>query len=166
MTTSDTNAQQGGAAAPAVQAEGVEKYFGSLRVLKGIDMTVMPGTVTVILGPSGSGKSTFLRLINQLETLSGGSITINGELMGYRPVTRHGRRMLQTLNEKEIARQRAKLGMVFQRFNLFPHKTALENVMEAPVYVAGEPKDQARGEAVAELERVGLGDRLDYYPAQ
>ncbi|MDN5979291.1 amino acid ABC transporter ATP-binding protein [Bifidobacterium mongoliense] len=166
MTTSDTNAQQGGAAAPAVQAEGVEKYFGSLRVLKGIDMTVMPGTVTVILGPSGSGKSTFLRLINQLETLSGGSITINGELMGYRPVTRHGRRMLQTLNEKEIARQRAKLGMVFQRFNLFPHKTALENVMEAPVHVAGEPKDQARGEAVAELERVGLGDRLDYYPAQ
>ena len=150
----------------AVVITDVQKYFGPLHVLKGIDITVRPGTVTVILGPSGSGKSTLLRLINQLETLSGGSITINGELIGFRHVTRHGVDRLQTLNEKEVARQRAKLGMVFQRFNLFPHKTALENVMEAPVHVAHTSKDVARQEAIAELTRVGLADRLGYYPAQ
>ena len=155
-----------GDGAPAVQAIGVQKRFGSLHVLKGVDMTVMPGTVTVILGPSGSGKSTFLRLINQLETLSGGRIAVDGELVGYRPVTRHGEECLQALNEKEIARQREKLGMVFQRFNLFPHKTALENVMEAPVHVAKESKSTAREEAINELTRVGLAERLDYYPAQ
>jgi polar amino acid transport system ATP-binding protein len=151
---------------PAVEAQGVHKAFGSLHVLKGIDITVMPGTVTVVLGPSGSGKSTFLRLINQLETLTGGSIRIDGELVGYKPVNRHGVEQLQTLNEKEIAKQRAKLGMVFQRFNLFPHKTVLENVMEAPVHVAGESKATAKNEAIQELQRVGLGDRLDYYPVQ
>ncbi|RBP98251.1 ectoine/hydroxyectoine ABC transporter ATP-binding protein EhuA [Bifidobacterium aemilianum] len=152
--------------APAVKATGVHKAFGSLHVLRGVDLTVMPGTVTVILGPSGSGKSTFLRLINQLETLTAGSIEVDGELIGYKHVTKQGKDMLQTLNDKEIARQRAKLGMVFQRFNLFPHKTALENVMEAPVHVAGVPKSQARVQAIAELQRVGLGDRIDYYPMQ
>ena len=123
---------------PAVKATQVHKAFGNLHVLKGIDMTVMPGTVTVILGPSGSGKSTFLRLINQLETLT----------------------------DKEVAEQRSKLGMVFQRFNLFPHMTALENVMEAPVHVKHMDKQEARKLAIEELNRVGMGERLDYYPAQ
>ncbi|TPF77263.1 MULTISPECIES: amino acid ABC transporter ATP-binding protein [unclassified Bifidobacterium] len=151
---------------PAIRATQVHKAFGSLHVLKGIDLTVMPGTVTVILGPSGSGKSTFLRLVNQLETLTGGSIEVNGELIGYKHVDKNGQDMLQTLNDKEIAAQRSRLGMVFQRFNLFPHMTALENVMEAPVHVKRMPKKEAHDLAVAELERVGLGDRLDYYPAQ
>ncbi|NMN01242.1 arginine ABC transporter ATP-binding protein [Bifidobacterium sp. DSM 109958] len=151
---------------PAVRATGVHKAFGSLHVLKGIDLTVMPGTVTVILGPSGSGKSTFLRLINQLETLTGGEIDVDGEMIGYKTVERKGRKVLQTLNDKEVAAQRAKLGMVFQRFNLFPHMTALENVMEAPVHVKHMPKHEARELAAAELARVGLSDRADYYPAQ
>ena len=151
---------------PAVKATQVHKAFGDLHVLKGINMTVKQGSVTVILGPSGSGKSTFLRLINQLETLTGGQIEVDGEMIGYKHVEHHGQDALQTLNEREVARQRAKLGMVFQRFNLFPHKTALENVMEAPVHVAHVPKKQAHELAAQELNRVGLGDRLDYYPVQ
>ncbi len=151
------------AAIPAVEAKQVHKAFGDLHVLKGIDLTVEPGTVTVILGPSGSGKSTFLRLINQLETITGGEIDVDGEMIGYKRLP-NGE--LQTLNDKEIARQRAKLGMVFQKFNLFPHMTALENVMEAPVHVLHMPKAEARKLAIKELERVGLGERLDYYPAQ
>ena len=139
---------------PAVKATQVHKAFGSLHVLKGVDMTVMPGSVTVILGPSGSGKSTFLRLINQLETLTGGEIDVDGEMIGYKYVDKDGKQVLQTLNDKEVAEQRSKLGMVFQRFNLFPHMTALENVMEA------------RKLAIEELNRVGMGDRLDHYPAQ
>ena len=154
------------AATPAVEAIGVHKAFGRLPVLKGIDMTVMPGTVTVILGPSGSGKSTFLRLINQLETLTGGEIRVDGEMIGFKKVEHKGQEVLQTLNDKEIAAQRSKLGMVFQRFNLFPHMTALENVMEAPVHVKHMGKSEARELAVAELQRVGLGQRLDYYPSQ
>lgn len=151
---------------PAVKATQVHKAFGNLHVLKGIDMTVMPGTVTVILGPSGSGKSTFLRLINQLETLTGGEIDVDGEMIGYKYVDKGGERVLQTLNDKEVAEQRSKLGMVFQRFNLFPHMTALENVMEAPIHVQHQSKKAARDLAVAELQRVGLGDRMDYYPSQ
>ena len=112
-----------GSVIPAVKAVQVHKAFGPLHVLKGIDLTVMPGTVTVILGPSGSGKSTFLRLINQLETLTGGSIEVDGELIGYKHVTKNGQDMLQTLDDKEIAAQRSRLGMVFQRFNLFPPVT-------------------------------------------
>ncbi|ETY71041.1 amino acid ABC transporter ATP-binding protein [Bifidobacterium moukalabense] len=151
---------------PAVKAMQVHKAFGNLHVLKGVDMTVMPGTVTVILGPSGSGKSTFLRLINQLETLTGGEIDVDGEMIGYKYVDKGGRRVLQTLNDKEVSVQRSKLGMVFQRFNLFPHMTALENVMEAPVRVKHMGRKEARELAVQELERVGMGERLDYYPAQ
>ena len=151
---------------PAVKATQVHKAFGNLHVLKGIDMTVMPGTVTVILGPSGSGKSTFLRLINQLETLTGGEIDVDGEMIGYKYVDKGGERVLQTLNDKEVAEQRSKLGMVFQRFNLFPHMTALENVMEAPVHVKHMDKKEARELAIQELNRVGMGERLDYYPAQ
>ena len=139
---------------PAVEAIGVHKAFGHLHVLKGIDMTVMPGTVTVILGPSGSGKSTFLRLINQLETLTGGEIRVDGEMIGFKKVEHKGQEVLQTLNDKEIAAQRSKLGMVFQRFNLFPHMTALENVMEAPVHVKHMGKGEARELAIAELQRV------------
>ena len=152
--------------APAVKATQVHKAFGSLHVLKGVDMTVMPGSVTVILGPSGSGKSTFLRLINQLETLTGGEIDVDGEMIGYKYVDKGGERVLQTLNDKEVAEQRSKLGMVFQRFNLFPHMTALENVMEAPVHVKHMDKKEARKLAIEELNRVGMGDRLDHYPAQ
>ena len=155
-----------GSVIPAVKAVQVHKAFGPLHVLKGIDLTVMPGTVTVILGPSGSGKSTFLRLINQLETLTGGSIEVDGELIGYKHVTKNGQDMLQTLDDKEIAAQRSRLGMVFQRFNLFPLMTALENVMEAPIHVQHQSKKAARDLAVAELQRVGLGDRMDYYPSQ
>ena len=151
---------------PAVKATQVHKAFGNLHVLKGIDMTVMPGTVTVILGPSGSGKSTFLRLINQLETLTGGEIDVDGEMIGYKYVDKGGERVLQTLNDKEVAEQRSKLGMVFQRVNLFPHMTALENVMEAPVHVKHMDKKEARELAIQELNRVGMGERLDYYPAQ
>ena len=138
---------------PAVKATQVHKAFGNLHVLKGIDMTVMPGTVTVILGPSGSGKSTFLRLINQLETLTGGEIDVDGEMIGYKYVDKGGERVLQTLNDKEVAEQRSKLGMVFQRFNLFPHMTALENVMEAPVHVKHMDKKEARELAIQELNR-------------
>ncbi len=150
----------------AVKATQVHKAFGSLHVLKGVDMTVMPGSVTVILGPSGSGKSTFLRLINQLETLTGGEIDVDGEMIGYKYVDKDGKQVLQTLNDKEVAEQRSKLGMVFQRFNLFPHMTALENVMEAPVHVKHMDKKEARKLAIEELNRVGMGDRLDHYPAQ
>lgn len=150
----------------AVKATQVHKAFGSLHVLKGVDMTVMPGSVTVILGPSGSGKSTFLRLINQLETLTGGEIDVDGEMIGYKYVDEGGKQVLQTLNDKEVAEQRSKLGMVFQRFNLFPHMTALENVMEAPVHVKHMDKKEARKLAIEELNRVGMGDRLDHYPAQ
>ena len=144
---------------PAVKATQVHKAFGNLHVLKGIDMTVMPGTVTVILGPSGSGKSTFLRLINQLETLTGGEIDVDGEMIGYKYVDKGGERVLQTLNDKEVAEQRSKLGMVFQRFNLFPHMTALENVMEAPVHVKHMDKKEARELAIQELNRVGMGEQ-------
>ena len=151
---------------PAIRVTQVHKVFGDLHVLRGVDLTVMPGTVTVILGPSGSGKSTLLRLINQLDVPTGGSIEVDGELMGFRPVERRGRRVLQTLNDREVAAQRARIGMVFQRFNLFPHMTALGNVMEAPVHVRHMRRADARRLAVGELERVGLGDRLDHYPAQ
>ena len=155
-----------GGRAPAVKATQVHKAFGSLHVLKGVDMTIMPGTVTVILGPSGSGKSTFLRLLHQLETLPGGSLEVDGELLGYKRVDKGGRQVLQTLDDKAIAAQRSKLGMVFQRFNLFPHMTAIENVMEAPVHVKHMSRADARALAAEELGRVGLGDRLDYYPSE
>ena len=165
-----------GSVIPAVKAVQVHKAFGPLHVLKGIDLTVMPGTVTVILGPSGSGKSTFLRLINQLETLTGGSIEVDGELIGYKHVTINGQDMLQTLDDKEIAAQRSRLGMVFQRFNLFPHMTALENVMlagellakEQPDYKANKKAIHAQLEAQARdlLAQMGLSERAGHYPHQ
>lgn len=151
---------------PAVILSNVQKSFGSLSVLKNINITVNPGTVTVILGPSGSGKSTLLRLINQLETLSAGSISIYGERIGVKKVTHKGEECLQALSDKEISKQRSKLGMVFQRFNLFPHMTALENVMEAPVHVLGMSKQEAHDLAIEELKRVGMAERMNHYPAE
>ena len=134
--------------------------------LKNLSLQIPRNKFTVVTGVSGSGKSTLIRLINQLETLTGGSIEVDGELIGYKHVTKNGQDMLQTLDDKEIAAQRSRLGMVFQRFNLFPHMTALENVMEAPIHVQHQSKKAARDLAVAELQRVGLGDRMDYYPSQ
>src|ERR671914_1194186 len=135
-----------------VKAEQVHKQFGRLHVLKGVDLAVKPGEVACVIGPSGSGKSTFLRCINHLERIDAGSMRVAGELVGYRE---HGNKLYE-LRESEIARQRRDVGMVFQRFNLFPHKTAAENVMEAPRAVRREPKAAARRRAEAMLDRVGL----------
>ncbi|MFE5297842.1 amino acid ABC transporter ATP-binding protein [Streptomyces sp. NPDC056632] len=145
-----------------VRAEGVRKHFGKLEVLKGIDLTVERGQVCCLLGPSGSGKSTFLRCINHLEKVDGGKLTVDGQLVGYR---QHGNK-LHELREREVAERRRDIGMVFQRFNLFPHLTALENITEAPVKVGAVPKADAREQAHALLDRVGLGDRAHHYPAQ
>ncbi|MFI8338851.1 amino acid ABC transporter ATP-binding protein [Streptomyces sp. NPDC085639] len=145
-----------------VHAQGVRKHFGKLEVLKGIDLTVERGQVCCLLGPSGSGKSTFLRCINHLDRVDGGKLAVDGDLVGYR---QNGSR-LHELREKEVAARRRDIGMVFQRFHLFPHMTALDNVMEAPVNVCKTDKSQARDEARHLLERVGLGDRAGHYPAQ
>lgn len=157
-TTSSTTAM--------VRAMGIHKFFGDLHVLRGIDLTVMPGQVCVVLGPSGSGKSTLLRCINQLETISAGRLYVEGELLGYREVTKGNRTVLHELPDREVARQRSRIGMVFQRFNLFPHMTALENVMEAPVHVLGRSRSQARQRADELLARVGLADRAGHYPSE
>ncbi|WUL28516.1 amino acid ABC transporter ATP-binding protein [Streptomyces sp. NBC_00353] len=145
-----------------VHAEGVRKHFGKVAVLQGIDLTVERGQVCCLLGPSGSGKSTFLRCINHLEKLDGGRLSVDGAPVGYR---QQGNRLYE-LKEREIARGRRDIGMVFQRFNLFPHMTAEQNVMEAPMKVAGVARDQARADARRLLDRVGLADRADRYPAQ
>nr|WP_156043772.1 amino acid ABC transporter ATP-binding protein [Cellulomonas sp. URHE0023] len=149
-----------------VDMVGVHKWFGESHVLKGVDLVVPTGTVTVVLGPSGSGKSTALRCINQLEEIGAGSIRVDGELMGYKEGTRGGKPVLYRLHPKVISRQRSRIGMVFQRFNLFPHMTAIGNVMEAQVQVLGRSKAEARERATEVLTRVGLDDRMDHYPAQ
>jgi polar amino acid transport system ATP-binding protein len=148
--------------APMVKAEAVHKRFGRLEVLKGITLEVMPREVMCLLGPSGSGKSTFLRCINHLEKINSGRLTVDGELVGYR---QQGDR-LHELREAEVARKRAEIGMVFQHFNLFPHMTAIENVTCAPIRVKREPRERADARAREVLERVGLADKLDSYPAQ
>ncbi|MEU8701600.1 amino acid ABC transporter ATP-binding protein [Streptomyces sp. NPDC048680] len=143
-------------------ARSVRKHFGDLEVLKGIDLTVDSGEVVVLLGPSGSGKSTFLRCLNHLEVPDGGSIHIGGELIGFRRTntgTRH-------LKPREVTRQRRDIGMVFQHFNLFPHLTVLENLVEAPTGVLGERRNAARERALALLDRVGISDKADVYPRQ
>ena len=147
---------------PMVEAVNVRKVFGDNEVLKGVNLTVQPGEVVSFLGPSGSGKSTFLRCINHLERIDGGEISVNGHLVGYR--RHHGRKY--ELKPKEVAAARRDVGMVFQRFNLFPHLTALENVMEAPVFVKGVRKGEARQRAQDLLARVGLADKPSAYPAQ
>ena len=145
-----------------VRAEGVHKRFGRLEVLCGITLEVGRGEVMCIIGPSGSGKSTFLRAINHLEPINRGRLWVDGELVGYRQIGDK----LHELRDTEVAKRRAEIGMVFQRFNLFPHKTALENVIEAPRLVRGVSKGQAIEEATALLERVGLADKLGSYPSQ
>ncbi len=152
-----------GSATPMVEVRGAHKMFGDLHVLRGVDLTVAPGEVCVVLGPSGSGKSTLLRGLNELEVLTGGSVRIDGELLGYREDSAG---VLHRLHPTAIAQQRSRIGMVFQRFHLFPHMTALENVMEAQVQVLKRSKREARAKAVELLDRVGLSDRMDHYPAQ
>jgi polar amino acid transport system ATP-binding protein len=145
-----------------VRAEGVRKSFGRTEVLRGIDLTVGRGEVMCVVGPSGSGKSTFLRCINHLEKVDAGRLWVDGELVGYR---QQGDKLYE-LREKEIARKRTEIGMVFQHFNLFPHLTVLGNVMEAPVRVRREPKGAVEQRARQLLAQVGLAGRADAYPAQ
>ena len=143
-----------------VRAERIHKRFGTNQVLKGIDLSVQRGEVMCLLGPSGSGKSTFLRCINHLEKINAGRLSVDGELVGYREA--NGK--LYELHERVIARKRREVGMVFQHFNLFPHMTALQNVMLAPVMVRGQRRDAVRSRAKELLDRVGLGDKGDDYP--
>ncbi|TFV55399.1 amino acid ABC transporter ATP-binding protein [Mycobacterium sp. PS03-16] len=145
-----------------VRAEGVCKNFGALQVLKGVTLDVAKGEVLCIVGPSGSGKSTFLRCINHLEQVNAGRLYVDGELVGYRE--RGGK--LHELKPREAARQRRDVGMVFQHFNLFPHRTALENVIEAPIHVKGVKKQDAVARARDLLDQVGLAAKADAYPAQ
>ncbi len=145
-----------------VRAEAVGKSFGRLEVLKGVDLEVRPSEVVVIVGPSGGGKSTFLRCINHLEKIDAGRLWVDGELVGYR---QRGSKLYE-LADRDVARKRSEIGMVFQHFNLFPHMTALDNVMVGPVQVKGENKTAARDRGRALLERVGLADKLVAYPAQ
>jgi polar amino acid transport system ATP-binding protein len=145
-----------------VKAEGVRKSFGHVEVLKGIDLEVRPGEVVCVIGPSGSGKSTFLRCINHLEKIDSGRLWVDGSLVGYRE--KGGK--LHELRDREVAAQRRDIGMVFQRFNLFPHKTALENVIEAPTQVKRVRRGDARARGIELLERVGLGERVHNYPNQ
>jgi polar amino acid transport system ATP-binding protein len=143
-----------------VQIEDVHKRFGPLEVLKGISMSVRKGETFVIIGPSGSGKSTLLRTVNHLEPIDRGRIIVEGELIGYRE-TKHG---MKQMPERQVARQREKVGMVFQRFNLFPHMTALRNVIEAPMHVKGVSKKVAVEQAEELLNKVGLGQKMGSYP--
>jgi polar amino acid transport system ATP-binding protein len=145
-----------------VRALDVHKRFGRLEVLKGVSLELRRCETVCIIGPSGSGKTTFIRCINHLEKIDSGRIEVNGHLIGYRE--RNGR--LVEDSERSIARQRTQIGMVFQRFNLFPHKTALENIIEAPIHVLGLPKEQAVAEAEALLARVGLADKRSSYPGK
>jgi polar amino acid transport system ATP-binding protein len=145
-----------------VRAEQVHKRFGRLEVLKGVSLEVASGEVVCLIGPSGSGKSTFLRCINHLEKIDAGRLWVDGRLVGYRQV---GDKLFEQ-RDAEVCRDRAEIGMVFQRFNLFGHMTALENVIEAPVLVKKVPRREAAQQAKVLLARVGLADKLDSYPAQ
>ncbi|MGW4834116.1 amino acid ABC transporter ATP-binding protein [Amycolatopsis japonica] len=147
---------------PLLKAVGVRKSYGHTEVLGGIDLEVRKGQVVCLLGPSGAGKSTFLRCVNHLETIDAGQVWVDGEPIGFR--LRDGK--LYELKEREVARQRRDIGMVFQRFNLFGHRTALQNVVEGPVRVLGVPLEEAREQALDLLDRVGLAHRADAYPAQ
>jgi polar amino acid transport system ATP-binding protein len=149
-------------AVPMVEARGVHKAYGRLEVLQGIDLTVRRGEVLCLIGPSGSGKSTFLRCINHLEKIDGGQLSVDGELVGYR---QSGGRLYE-LKDKEVCAKRAEIGMVFQRFNLFPHLSVLDNVVSGPVWVRRAPSGPSRERARQLLERVGLADKVDSYPNQ
>ena len=150
------------AAAPMIELEGIHKHFGSVHVLRGVDLTVARGEVVCIIGPSGSGKSTLLRCVNHLETPERGRIRIDGEV-AYRDENAGG---FRAHHGRAIAAVRAQVGMVFQLFNLFPHMTALQNVVEAPISVLRLDKRVARERAMALLQQVGLADRVDYYPEE
>ncbi|AKN76920.1 ABC transporter ATP-binding protein [Corynebacterium ulcerans FRC58] len=145
-----------------ISAQQLCKNFGQIEVLKGIDLEVPQGSVTCLIGPSGSGKSTLLRCVNHLEKINAGRLYVDGELIGYKE--RDG--ILYEISEKEAARQRADIGMVFQGFNLFPHRTAIENIIEAPIHVKGVPESEARAKAMELLAKVGLQHKADAYPAQ
>jgi polar amino acid transport system ATP-binding protein len=145
-----------------VDARGVHKRFGRLEVLKGIDMEVPSGEVVCIVGPSGSGKSTFLRCINHLEKIDAGTIRVANELVGYR---QKGDKLYE-LSEREVASRRMNIGLVFQNFNLFPHMTAIDNIMEGPIRVKRESKGVVKERADALLKKVGLSDKATVYPAQ
>jgi polar amino acid transport system ATP-binding protein len=145
-----------------VKARNVRKHFGPLQVLKDINLEIAEREVVCMIGPSGSGKSTFLRCVNHLEKIDGGRLYVDGDLVGYRQENDK----VYELRENEVARKRAEIGMVFQRFNLFPHMTALGNVVEAPIRVKGESKRDARKHGRELLERVGLADKIDEYPAR
>ena len=145
-----------------VKAEGVCKDFGALKVLKGITLEVNKGQVLVLVGPSGSGKSTFLRCINHLESVTAGRLYVDGELIGYRE---RGDK-LHEMSPRDAAKQRRDIGMVFQHFNLFPHRTALANIIEAPMQVKGVKKAEAVDRAKDLLNQVGLASKADAYPAQ
>jgi polar amino acid transport system ATP-binding protein len=159
---SKTNTTVRDSSIPMVKAEGVHKSFGPLEVLQGIDLEVKSGEVFCLIGPSGSGKSTFLRCINHLEKINAGRLYVDGELVGYR---QKGDKLYE-LKDSEVAVKRRDIGMVFQRFNLFPHMTALENVIEAPIQVKGTSKAEARERARQLLDRVGLADKAASYPSQ
>jgi polar amino acid transport system ATP-binding protein len=145
-----------------VQAQAVHKSFGRLHVLRGIDLEVAPKEVMCLIGPSGSGKSTFLRCINHLEKIDAGKLYVDGELVGY---TQRGDKLYE-LPDREVCRKRAEIGMVFQHFNLFPHMTALGNVIEAPMRVKGESRTEAAEHGRELLARVGLAEKEDVYPRQ
>ena len=149
-------------ATPMISAQSVHKSFGSLDVLKGVTLDVMPGEVACLLGPSGSGKSTFLRCCNHLEKVTAGRLYVDGDLIGYRE--RDG--VLYEITEKQAAAQRTDIGMVFQQFNLFAHRTVLENIIEAPVNVKKQPVEKAKKRAMELLEQVGLAHKADAYPVQ
>ncbi|MCT1598207.1 amino acid ABC transporter ATP-binding protein [Corynebacterium sanguinis] len=145
-----------------IQAVNFWKSFGNLDVLKGIDLTVAPGSVTCLIGPSGSGKSTFLRCVNHLEKVTAGRLYVDGELIGYRE--RGG--TLYEMSERDAAKQRREIGMVFQQFNLFGHRTVLDNIMEAPIHVKGVPAAKAKERALELLAMVGLESKATAYPIQ
>jgi polar amino acid transport system ATP-binding protein len=146
----------------ALHAVDVHKRFGRVEVLKGVSLDVRRGETVCVVGPSGSGKTTFLRCLNHLEKIDSGRIEVNGRLIGYRD---RGGRLVED-SERSIALQRTQIGMVFQRFNLFPHRTALQNVVEAPLHVLKVPQEQAIHEAELLLERVGLAEKRDVYPGK
>ncbi|MFI9626131.1 amino acid ABC transporter ATP-binding protein [Streptomyces sp. NPDC052042] len=148
-----------------LKARGIRKRFGETEVLKGIDLDVSSGEVLCVIGPSGSGKSTLLRCFNHLERIDAGRVWMNGELIGYEQHGPSGR-VLRERRPRDVRRQRERIGMVFQRFHLFPHRTAVQNVMEGPVAVQGRSRAQAAKRALELLAEVGLADRADHYPAQ
>lgn len=147
---------------PMISAQNVHKSFGQFEVLKGIDLEVQPGEVACLLGPSGSGKSTFLRCVNHLDKATAGRLYVDGELIGYRE--KNG--ILYEISEKQAAQQRSDIGMVFQSFNLFPHRTVIENIIEAPMQVKKVPEDKARKRAMELLDEVGLAAKADNFPVQ